>query len=1090
MAHELPPFEAAYRETHGHPPFPWQTRLADIGELPRLIDIPTGCGKTSVLDVLVWRSVAKNEARRVVWVVDRRLVVDDVFEHARAVAEHHCIRAVKWRGGMTLDEAWLLEPQERAIIVSTADQVGSRLLFRGYGVPWKARPVYAGLLAFDTVIVLDEVHLSPHLARALEQVAEHASPPPGANLHEAIPPSLRVIQMSATPADSACSERAGAAPAFGLEETDRDHALLARRLGTRKRVGLRKAAATDLREVVRDAARELAQRDSVAVVGIVVNRVDDARAIFEALQEHYDAVLLTGRIRPFDRDLLLRSPAIARARPGRSRGNDEARLFVVATQTVEVGVDLDFDALVTEAAPISALRQWFGRQDRLGILGESEGVVVLRDGSDSGDPIYGEEIGSAWRWLWAQADHEGDGDPVIDLGLAVDREWPPEQGTPEGDLPEISGPEIEVLAETHPYLDADLDIAMILHGARDDYRRVSLVWRRELDAAPLSAWADLVDLAPPVRAEALALPRWIARDWLGRHETEALRWRPGERSELVDDASFERHGMVGHEDILVVPSRFRGNDAFGWNPDLEPRSSDEAEDQDVGFHESFRESEAFRGLERVEEEPEEDRGPLRFHPYPSEWGLTGGVIDHRERLERMARRESLRSHLAKARAEGTRIAHAVTTAGGGGLAADLVLALEIHDLGKADRRFQVMLHDGDEIEAARAFADGNLLAKSEADWWNFAVRNRAWIASGLPRGWRHEVESLANADLRAAEDPELVRHLVLAHHGRGRPWLPATGQVVAPIEQANRFWGLHRRIGAWALGYLEALVVIADRRASQDTEEVGEPPPLRFAEAQGTGPAHDTPVVETAFLGDTFLGFMAALGTLHLLRDHPVALSWAGRRAEFVGMEREAIGDAVRAALAESEFVETRTLLRSGDRLPWDLCSAGRVQLPNTLPVLREELLTDPDRLERTLFGPWEWKDRGDPLGWVPSMRDHALRARAPTLDSPYRENGALWLAWEGIAVYGRRPGSDTALGWHRRPGGPWTFTWPLWSEPATFDTVRSILRAVPRRPGDLGVAEWWSTTRERGGGRADVLTTPRPVPAAEIHARRRGANR
>ena len=55
-------FSGFYRAVHGHTPFPWQERLAEKvlhGEWPGTIAIPTGCGKTSVIDIAVFALAAQ-----------------------------------------------------------------------------------------------------------------------------------------------------------------------------------------------------------------------------------------------------------------------------------------------------------------------------------------------------------------------------------------------------------------------------------------------------------------------------------------------------------------------------------------------------------------------------------------------------------------------------------------------------------------------------------------------------------------------------------------------------------------------------------------------------------------------------------------------------------------------------------------------------------------------------------------------------------------------------------------------------------------------------------------------------------------------
>ena len=173
-------------------------------------------------------------------------------------------------------------------------------------------------------------------------------------------------------------------------------------------------------------------------------------------------------------------------------------------------------------------------------------------------------------------------------------------------------------------------------------------------------------------------------------------------------------------------------------------------------------------------------------------------------------------------------------------AGDLSLAAFLHDIGKADRRFQTMLSGG----ALWNRPDGPPLAKSGRSW-----SPGAGERAGLPKGWRHEALSvrMARAHPRFADahDPALVLWLIGSHHGLGRPFfdffdpaperepLPCLdvahwGLAAAepgPQSLAFDFYGadwpslfadLRRRYGIWGLAHLEAILRLADHRASEE----------------------------------------------------------------------------------------------------------------------------------------------------------------------------------------------------------------------------------------------------------------------------------
>src|SRR5678815_377267 len=196
----LPSFEEVFAAAYdGRAPFPWQRRLVrDVlaDGWPGVLDLPTGAGKTSALDIALYCLAAAPERmpRRTVLVVDRRIVVDQGAVHGRAIqhamtgATHGPVAIVAdrlrrlWggpthappfhvavmRGGMPRDNDWARRPDQPVVGVSTVDQLGSRILFRGYGVSGRSASIHAGLLGNDTLILLDEVHLATAFAQTLE----------------------------------------------------------------------------------------------------------------------------------------------------------------------------------------------------------------------------------------------------------------------------------------------------------------------------------------------------------------------------------------------------------------------------------------------------------------------------------------------------------------------------------------------------------------------------------------------------------------------------------------------------------------------------------------------------------------------------------------------------------------------------------------------------------------------------------------------------------------------------------------------------------------------------------------------------------
>ena len=511
-------FSLFFRAVNGAEAFPWQVRLAGVlcqGAWPEAVHVPTGCGKTSMLDAFTFALAfhqAKQFPRRLFYVIDRRLVVDDILGHARQLVakleqtlatpeaadatvltvaqrlaalsvEGRPLVACAMRGGGRLELDWAFAPDTPALVISTVDQAGSRLLFQGYGMSEYARPVHAGLTGCDAAYVLDEAHLSQPFAKTLRRVAKWS----GATANPLSAPPI-MVQVTATPARAPKQ-------IIQLEADDRANAMIERRTCRAKLVELREAAKPEFATVAA-AARDFLRQEAVQVVGVIVNRVQTARDIFNRLRSdpRLEVFLLTGRIRPVDRDGLLKQ-VLARCHASRERDPNPRPTVIVATQTIEVGANLDFDAMVTESAPLPSLKQRFGRLNRLGLHASAQALILhcLPDKAapDKADPIYGEALATHWKWL-RQLEKKlpkpkrrrGEPPPAaprLDFASAVFPELAAlgggEPPVPERHAPCFLEAHARLLAHTSPSPEPQPDISVWLHGVVLLFNRCSIIER-------------------------------------------------------------------------------------------------------------------------------------------------------------------------------------------------------------------------------------------------------------------------------------------------------------------------------------------------------------------------------------------------------------------------------------------------------------------------------------------------------------------------------------------------------------------------------------------------------------------------------------
>lgn len=419
-------FDQAFLALTGNRRLSWQKRLYvqhfEQGKLDScsVIDIPTGLGKTMVMAIwLIARAQKARVPTRLIYVVDRRTVVDQSSDLARKLRDN-CKQALgieppaisTLRGQLADNREWSNDASKPAIIIGTVDLIGSGLLFSGYRSSYKRRPLEAGLLGQDSLLVLDEAHLSKPFEKLLGAIQQFSTRRDSEGAVAGVKP-MQVIRMSAT-SDDPTDSKSPFTLRFDANGTltgeDAKDRTITDRFAAKKTLNIIPLTEKDdLRKKLAEAAIGLAQKTDLAGKRIVVfvRKPEDAKAVAKTIREHViefidvsgakpqkvketpfgEAVeVLTGTMRGLERDELVEKPVFKeRWLKGELRSDDpenQQPVFLISTSAGEVGFDLNADHLIGDAAPLDSWIQRLGRVNRRG-NGDATVLLILEKEPDS-----------------------------------------------------------------------------------------------------------------------------------------------------------------------------------------------------------------------------------------------------------------------------------------------------------------------------------------------------------------------------------------------------------------------------------------------------------------------------------------------------------------------------------------------------------------------------------------------------------------------------------------------------------------------------------------------------------------------------------
>lgn len=886
-------FRTTFQTMTGNLPFPWQSRLYDqfvVGEIPKTACLPTGMGKTSIIAIwlIALANCSEKVPRRLVYVVNRRTVVDQTTDEVekfrkhlsekpelaslKAALEQLCaiplmptdspLAISTLRGQFADNREWSTDPARPAVICGTVDMIGSRLLFSGYGIGFKSKPLHAGFLGQDALLIHDEAHLEQPFQQLLNTIEEEQTLEEKRAKGEqsvGLPwKKLRVMELTATPRSQ---ESDGQSP-FRLTPEDLKHPTVRQRYFAVKK--LTHVPQRDQKKVWAELAdKALEFRDSKRAILIFANTVEDVTKTRETLVKRGIAEgqieILTGTMRGLERDGLVKKPVFQRFLKGKS--TDEETMYLICTSAGEVGVNISADHGVFDLSPFDSFAQRCGRINRFGkpadSLVEDSTITVLHPPETSFDSKNQLDVAKD-RTLRLLRSLKGDASPHS-LGSLNQAECIAAY-TP---LPTVL-PATDILFDswaltsiTHK-LPGRPPVEPYLHGIADWEPPVTqIAWREEVDVLSrenLSREVDIDELFKEYSPrELLGRFRLLPHELLQDRSTRVLEKLVGlPDTELTNAKSIwivspdavnvmtlsELRALdrkvaqqtIGDK-LLLLPPSLGGLNSNGMLDETSPTANDVAErygqrlrlwDDDPDRTSKTEEMHIIQVIDtnpNAEDSAEELTGRRFWYWY-----------QHDQEGERTAKRPVLWStHVKDVVKQSRDIAASGKLSLTEDLRAAIVLAAKFHDHGKRRRVFQNVLSNTlyPEVILAKSGGKRSLVQEkyrhefgSLVDLLNPSESDRSEFAA-----------ELAQFSAMSQEMQDVVLHLIATHHGWGRPHFDPedggfdperSGTDEVAREVPCRFARLQRRYGRWGLAYMESLLRAADWAASSHPSEYWE----------------------------------------------------------------------------------------------------------------------------------------------------------------------------------------------------------------------------------------------------------------------------